>query len=460
MERPAGRWLVLGLGRSGEAVARYLAEERAAGATLDVTALDGGDSPRLQALAEELRACGLEVRLGAEEVDGVYDVCVTSPGIPPRTLLLRSALAASKRLISEVEFGSERSRAPIAAVTGTNGKTTTTALLAHLLNEAGIPASAVGNIGPTVTAAARDATEGEVLVAEVSSFQLEFTERFAPRVAVLLNITPDHLNWHPDMVSYAAAKAKVFKNQGPDDTAVVNIDDAGSRPHAANAEERGIRVCRVSTVSTPAGGAYVVGGRLVVERPSGPAGLARVQDLQLRGEHNVANALAAAAAALALGGDPARVAEGLRSFEPVEHRMEPIAVIGGAEWFNDSKATNPDAALKALVAFDDAPVVMLLGGRNKGVDFRPLAEECTARCEAVVVFGEAAEELRGAFAGLDVPLRRAVNLAGAVREAAAVAHEGDIVLLSPANTSFDEFESYAERGEAFKRLVLDLRGGG
>ncbi len=244
--RSFGDILVLGLGRSGSAAAHAAAGLIASGRARSVTAADAAESPALQRTADELRAVGVEVGLGVDRVEGRFDTCVASPGIPPHAPLMVSATRAADRVISEIEFAFALSTHPWIAITGTNGKTTTTALVTHLLHTAGISARAVGNYGPPAVVAAIAADPSEVLVAEVSSFQLAHVDTFHPRVAVLLNITPDHADWHGTLEGYAAAKARIFENLDADDTAVIDVDDPGSRPYAEQLEARGISVIRVS----------------------------------------------------------------------------------------------------------------------------------------------------------------------------------------------------------------------
>jgi len=452
------RVLVLGLGVSGQATARYCAGLRATGEFASVTVLDAGDSAALREVAAELTGLGVIVKLGASKLPGSFDVCVVSPGIPPHAPLMLAACAAGGRIISEVEFAFSRSARPWIAVTGTNGKTTTTALIVHLLEAGGIPARAVGNIGPTAIAAVAGERDGEVLVAEVSSFQLAHTDTFHPRVAVLLNLTPDHINWHGSLEAYAAHKARIFANLGSEDVAVIDVDDAGSAPYAAQVASRGVQVVSVSRFKAQGDSATLVDGTLVLETRGGSVRLVSEDELQIRGAHNVSNALAAAAAAHAIGATAASIRAGLRTFMPIEHRLEPLGTVEGVAWFNDSKATNPDAVLKALTAFADSPLLVLLGGRNKGNDFRPLARAVDARAKAAVVFGESRVELAEAFADLGVHVVEAVTLSDAVEAARELSEVGDAVVLSPACASFDEFDSYEHRGQVFKSLVAAMAG--
>ena len=421
-----------------------------------MTAVDAGSSDVLEERARVLRSDGVEVRLGTSEVAGRFDLAIASPGIPPHAPIFRAAEATSARVVSEIEFAFSRSSHTWVAVTGTNGKTTTTSLIVHLLEAGGIAARAVGNIGPVAIDAVDSAESSEVLVAEVSSFQLANIETFRPGVAVLLNLTPDHVNWHGTIDEYARAKARVFDNLADDDVAVIDVDDPGSAPYANELAARGVHVARVSRLQPHAGGATVVDGVLALETRGGLVRLVSEDELLIRGAHNVSNALAAAAAAHALGVSAASLQAGLRTFEPIEHRLEPVAEVGGVGWFNDSKATNPDAVLKALTAFGERPLVMLLGGRNKGSDMHPLASAVAARARLAIVFGEAGDEIATAFHGLDIRVESAPGLAEAVAIAASLAQEGDAVVLSPACASFDEFTSYEHRGDVFKELVLAM----
>jgi UDP-N-acetylmuramoylalanine--D-glutamate ligase len=446
---------VLGLGRSGQAVAEYAAKLLETGEAASVTAIDGADNEALRRVAAALERRGVKVLLDARGATGSYDLCVASPGLPPHSQLVQWANSSCTSLVSEIEFAYARSDVDWVAVTGTNGKTTTTALLAHLLCAGGISARAVGNIGTPPTAALDSAT-AELLVAEVSSFQLSLTKTFHPKVAVLLNLTEDHVDWHGSFDAYRADKGRVFENLTPSDLAVIDVDDSGSAPFAESVEAAGVPVAKVSLNELHLGGAGLVGDMLVLDAQGDRIELTRASDLRIRGAHNVSNALAAAVAAFAIGVSVEDLREGLKSFAPVPNRLEPVGTVDGVEWFNDSKATNPDAVLKAVQAFDGKSLIVLLGGRNKGNDFRPLAEEVARRAKVAVLFGEAAEEFATAFAGLEVAVERVAGLGAAVETAARIAEPGDIVVLSPACASFDEFSSYEHRGVEFKSLVAAL----
>lgn len=453
--------LIVGLGASGEACARFCLEVRDSGLALDVTVVDAGDTAALQQRAESLRDAGATVFLGAEEVTGTFDLAVVSPGVPPSAPLFVAAQSASAEMISEIEFAFRESDTPWIAVTGTNGKTTVTSLIGHILTRAGVAARVVGNIGLPATSAVAETGPAGVLVAEVSSFQLALTKTFHPRVAVLLNITPDHLDWHGDMATYTADKAKIFENMGDFDTAVIDIDDAGSAAFVEPVSARGVNVAQISHSSVPSvGGGIDAEGFLVLATPSGPLRLIHSDKLKIRGPHNVSNACAAAVAATAFGVTDEAVRDGLVTFMPLEHRLEPAGIVDGIEFFNDSKATNPDAALKAVAAFAERPTVILLGGRNKDFSFDALAAELGERGVRAVVFGEAADEIASALSSHGVPYEATPGLRAAVEAGVRAATPGGVVVLSPACASFDEFSSYAERGRVFKDTVARLMGEG
>ena len=455
MKVPDGRILVIGLGRSGTAVAEFLVGMRDAGSALEVFVADEGDSCALQETAARFVAADVDVSLDVREAPGPWDLVVTSPGVPPASPLLQSAAAAGAPVVSEIELAYEYSQAPFVAVTGTNGKTTVTRMAARALDASGFRAEAVGNIGTPAIGVTPSLASDDVAVAEVSSFQLARIMDFRPHVSVLLNVTDDHLDWHGSREGYLADKARIFENQCGSDLAVIVVDDPGAASFADRAAALGIRVCRVSFDRRPGSGAFVADGVLTLSTREGDVGLLSVSDLQVIGRHNVTNALAAAAAAFEMGADPAMIALGLATFVPIEHRLEPAGHVDGVDYYNDSKATNPDAVLKALTAFEDRPVVLLLGGRNKGNRFDVLAEPLSEAVRGVVAFGEATPEIE-ADLGDAVTVVSAAGLVEAVAAGRELARPGDAVLLSPACASFDEFPDYEERGRAFKALVAKM----
>ena len=481
-----GRVLVLGLGKSGRAAVAYLLP-LLDGRVEALAVAAGARSAASEEFAAEARAAGALVAFGDEavgvlaaEAGGSFDLCIASPGISQFSAFYEAAAAVSAEVISEVEFAWRESAADSrwVAVTGTNGKTTACALAAHVLAGAGLAAAAVGNIGdPCIEAVAAGRTD--VYVAEVSSYQLASTVRFAPNVAVLLNITPDHLHWHRSFEAYRDAKLKLLANLPGVPGAVAVLDATNDvvraevrRLRALDAGERGFSYVPLGTAAGLTGdmraacgsdnAAFLdADGTLRVALKGAEHAAARVEELQIKGEHNASNALAVAAAALALGVHESDVAEGLRTFAPLEHRIEPCGSVAGVRCYNDSKATNVDATLKALAAFPEARPVVLLGGDDKGTDLAPLVEAAHAHAGAVVCFGDAGERFAAAFEAADAQApagfaaARAAHLADAFDAALALASAGDVVLLSPACASFDEFCSFEERGAAFKTLVAD-----
>ena len=461
-----GDVLVLGLGRTGEAVARHLAglvPDRVGSVTLY-----GGASSTEGEKTRELEAAGVRVVTGTEEVSGSYDLAVASPGIPDTSDFFLSAASCSAEVIGEPELAFRESPQRWVAITGTNGKTTTTSLTTHLLQGAGLDARSVGNIGTTPTEALDSRGELTWFVAELSSFQLATTRDFHPRVAVLLNVTPDHLEWHHTMEAYAAAKERAFANLAEGDLAVVSVDDDWCRAAAERLDARGLRVCRLSVHGEPAGpcAAFLRDGTLVVRLDGVEHVLAPVSDLKIFGLHNAENALAASAVALELGASEKDVCSGLRSFSPIEHRIEPAGTVGGVRYVNDSKATNTDSVEKALTAFDAGTIVVMLGGHDKMTDLSSLAEAVCQRCRVAVCFGEAGERIARALedaratSGSSLEVLRAPHLREAFDASVAAARPGETVLLSPACSSFDEFSNMAERGRLFKSLVAGLAGEG
>lgn len=431
---PPGPWLVVGLARSGASAARLLWSRGE-----PVICVDAGDPPQAASLREE----GMEVWTG---VDGLRELeraraVVKSPGVPPRAEVVARATAAGVPVFGELELGWRLLERPFVAVTGTNGKTTTVELLGEIWRAAGRPVALAGNVGTPVTALV-DAVPGEgTVVCEASSFQLHDAVAFAPEVGVILNLTPDHLPWHGTLEAYRAAKLRIFEHQGPDAVAV------GPRELLAGAGGAARRV----TVGRDPGDDLAVrdgflwwhGDRLIA-----------LADVRLRGAHNAWNAAAAAAAALASGVPAEPVLDALRGFAGVEHRLEDVRVLDGVAWVNDSKATNIASTTVALDAIT-APVHLILGGQAKGQDFTTLRGAVCARAAAVYLIGEDAEAIADDLDGT-VPLQRAGDLDRAVAAARAVARPGEVVLLSPACASFDQFTDYEARGRAFKELVAGL----
>ena len=431
------RVIVIGLGLSGLAAARHLVR---LGATVTVT--DASDDPVLQERAAALGEA--TVMLGMKDpIEAVRssDLVVVSPGVPERAPSLEAAAAAGIPVWSEIELAFRLARAPILGVTGTNGKTTVTRMVASALTEAGYRAASAGNIGVPLTDAAVE--DHDVIVAELSSFQLRNIIAFRAPVGVVLNVADDHLDWHGDFENYLAAKARLFENQLSGDVAIHHDDDASAR---AVSGAPGRTIVFSSTTLPPAGAGVDRDGWIVV--PEGR--VCEAASLRARGAPSLANAVAAAAVACAFGATPDAAGRALASFEPLPHRMELVATIGGVAYVNDSKATNPHAVLAALGGL--ARVVLIAGGRNKGLDLSPLGA-AAGSVRSVIVIGESAAEVERAFAGSTVPVERAGTMDEAVAHATAAATAGDTVLLSPGCASFDMFADYKARGEAFRAAV-------
>ena len=461
---PLGDVCVLGAGDTGLSVAHYLAscgKDRVASVTLY-----GGAKATASDRTQALEDMGVHVVLGTEQISGHYDKAIVSPGIPESSPFFLAAKEHADEVMGEPEFAYRESPRKWIGITGTNGKTTTTLLTCELLATGGLKAQAVGNIGVVATGQVAGRAEDEWFVTELSSFQLATATRLHPRVACLLNITPDHVEWHGSMEAYANAKERLFQNLDAGDLAVVSCEDEWCRAIAQRLSNRGIRVCHVGVhvESQDPCAAFVRAGRLVVRLDGTEHDLVSVDSIAIRGEHNLQNALAAAACALEVGVPTAAVIHGLMVFRPLEHRIELCGTVGGVRFVNDSKATNVDATVKALTAFVPGKVIVLLGGHDKGTELDQLAHAVSARCKAAVCYGEAADRIAAALEEADGPMgldvRHANHLRDALRTAADLAQKGDVVLLSPACSSFDEFRSYKERGAVFKRLVAALSADG
>ncbi|CAN5284048.1 UDP-N-acetylmuramoyl-L-alanine--D-glutamate ligase [soil metagenome] len=436
---------VLGLARSGVPVARLLA---ASGA--DVYASDLSPADDVRAAARILSAEGIDAEAGRHDRErlAACDWIVTSPGIPPSSQVLRDPAVAALPVYDELEVASWFARAPIAAVTGTNGKTTTTELLGSIARGAGVSASVAGNLGRAFSTAVLEDPEADWYVLEVSSFQLGRIATFRPRVAVVLNLTPDHLDRYPDMDAYARDKARIAENQGAGDDLCLSAEEAALRGFGEGRPVRRHWFHRSMPVER---GAWISDGWIrVVGEPSEGRVLA-VDSLRIPGSHNVQNALAAALAATLMGIDREAIAEALGAFRGVPHRLETIVVRDGVTWVNDSKATNVDSTAVALAAFD-RPLIVILGGRHAGGSYSALGPLLATRARRVLAIGEAAEQIAAELAG-SAPVEIVGTLAQAVEVARALARPGEVVLLSPACKSYDQFRNFEERGERFRSLA-------
>lgn len=450
------RIAILGMARTGMAAAPVL---RDLGARVLLS--DSESSARLNGKVAEARLLGVEVRTGATPDEALDDaeIVVPSPGIQRDSPILQLARLRGMSILSEIEVAYRIAKAPIIAVTGTNGKTTTTMLLGEILRHAGRNTWVAGNIAAdevkqSLITAAAEAAEQDVIVAEISSFQLEWVKQFRPAVGILTNITPDHLNRHHTFAEYVACKERLFAAQRPDDVAIVNAVNAPARAIGGRLHSRLFWFDRGNCGG--ADSACVRGGRLMVRWDGNEHALCRVDDLRIPGTHNLENALAAAGAAIAYGIDPKVVGEALRAFRGVVHRMECVATVGGALYVNNSMCTNVDAAIRSLEAMG-RPTVLIAGGADKNAEFAPLGQAISRSAKHLILIGQAAPLIESAArtAGFEA-ISHAESMEEAVRIATSKAAPGDAVMLSPACASFDMFADFEARGEAFRQLVRNL----
>jgi UDP-N-acetylmuramoylalanine--D-glutamate ligase len=440
------RVTVVGAARSGVAAAELLVRR---GATVTLTDVR-------ERLDEEdrLRAAGVDLELGGHHASTFTgaDLIVTSPGVPPQQPLIEAARAAGVPVMGELELASRWLRGKIVAITGTKGKSTTTTLTGRMLEAGGYRVLVGGNIGHALSAQVDESTDDTIHVIEASSFQLETADTFHPWIAVLLNFSPDHLDRHATVDEYAAAKTRIFAQQTSADWAVLNADDSAVLAMAAAGRGRQLLF---SMHRTLAEGVVVQGDAIVRRSRTGTEPLVPLSSIRLLGPHLVADVLAAAAVASLVGVDAAAMTRAVAGFSGLEHALEPVGDVGGVRFVNDSKATNIEAARRAIESFDEG-VVVILGGRFKGGDFRDLVPPLQARHGTVVAIGESRPLISEALGGA-LPVREAGDMCGAVRTAFASASPGHTVVLAPACASFDMFRDYAERGRVFKQEVLRLQ---
>jgi UDP-N-acetylmuramoylalanine--D-glutamate ligase len=439
--------LVVGLARTGVATALFCA-----GRGARVTVTEERPESQLAETAAKLRAAGVSLEFGGhtERIFSGQDLIVPSPGVPLSMPALAAAHAAGTPVWSELELAWRFLRGRLICITGSNGKTTTTSLIGHILETGGLPVQVAGNIGTPLISRVDVSNDAGFTVVEASSFQLESIAAFRPDVAVLLNVTPDHLDRHGSFEAYGRAKARMFENQTERDFAILNADDEVASSYAPVRP----RVLWFSRQKPVERGCFVRADEIVYRSEETETVLLRRRDIGLRGNHNVENALAAALAAKVAGVDPDLIAKGVRTFAGVEHRLEFVAAIAGVDYFNDSKATNVDATLKALDAFS-GNLLVILGGKDKGCDYAILRKSLRAHARMVLLIGAATEKIESQLGGA-VPIERMETLPRAVERAAEQARPGDTVLLAPACASFDQFESYEQRGRIFKQLVRGL----
>lgn len=443
--------LIIGAARSGVASAEYLLS---IGKQIVISDMN-------TKLAEDV-----ETQLGHASVSYVWgkqpdvaalqpELIVMSPGVPLSIPPVVKARELGIPVISEPELAFRYSDVPFVAITGTNGKTTTTTLTAFLLEKEGRKVVAGGNIGLPLISQCPQMSANDIVVAEMSSFQLESVDSFCPKVAVVMNLTPDHLDRHKTMEAYAAAKANIFKNQGPEDYLLLNKDDAIVAAMAAGAKSH---VYYFSQQEILDEGIWLEDGNLVyrLDKNGAPQVLIPAAEIGIVGSHNWQNAMAASLAALLMGQQSEIIAERLRAFKGVAHRMEPVATIDGVLYVNDSKGTNPDSTEKALGSYGKRPIVLIAGGRNKGSDMAVLVPLMRAHCRGVVLVGEATGDFIDAFARTGyTDYVCADSFEDAVAKAREMAQSGDVVLLSPACASWDMFDNFEQRGDLFKELVKD-----
>ena len=447
IELAGKRVLVVGLARTGIATALFCAQRGTC-----ITATETRGEAEIGDAIAKLRAAGVRLELGGhrEATFLEQDMIIPSPGVPANMPALTAARAKGVITWSEVELASRFLSGRVVGITGSNGKTTTTSLIAHILETAQFPTLLAGNIGTPLISRVEESSDTSITVVELSSFQLELTQKFRPNISVWLNLTPDHLDRHGSLEAYGLAKARIFANQTELDAAVLNADDPGTPPFAPQKPH----VFWFSRTKRVAGGAYLRGDEIVFRRDGNDTVLLHRRDIGLRGEHNLENVLAAASAAYLAGAQPAAIASGVRSFAGVEHRLEFVAEIGGASYYNDSKATNVDATLKAMDAFPGR-LLLILGGKDKGSDYTLLREALEEKVLVAYVIGAAAEKIVGQISGA-VEIERAETLDRAVQLAAERATSGDTILLAPACASFDQFENYEHRGRMFKQFVRQI----
>ena len=452
MEIAGRKVLVIGAARSGIASARFLAQRGATVALNDRKPLTEWPAA---ALALKTEGVGHVAGEPPSWLLDQIDLVVISPGVPAKAIPIRYADRRGAEVIGEIELASRFLHGRIVAITGSNGKTTTTTLIGKMLEDAGMNVQVGGNIGTALISMIESSSDDGWNVVEVSSFQLETIVDFHPTVAAVLNVTPNHMDRYESLMDYAAAKHNIFRNQTPSDVAILNADD-----EIVSSWANGLRahVAQFSVKKELADGLFLRGQDLVSRTKDGERVLATRDEMQLRGTHNVENVLAAMAAGLACGAPPESLRETVRRFRPVEHRLEEVAEINGVRFFNDSKATSVDATLKALQAFqeDSGKIILILGGRGKKASYAPLALPLREKVRKLILIGEDAELIASEL-GEQAPNERAIDMKEAVDRSFQAAESGDVVLLAPACASFDMFDSFEHRGRVFKDEVKRLR---
>ena len=452
MDLASKKVLIIGAARSGIAAAKFLTARGAVVALNDQKPLDKWSDT---ALALKELGVGLIPGEPPSWLLDQLDVVVVSPGVPANIIPIRYAERAGAEVIGEVELAFRYLKGRTVGITGSNGKTTTTSLIGELLRDAGMTVQVGGNIGQALISMVDSSTDDGWTVVELSSFQLETIKQFHPTIAVVLNVTPNHMDRYETFTDYAAAKHRIFMNQTPNDFAVLNADDptVSSWANGLRAQVKQFSVRRELNE-----GVFLRGDELIARNGAGDRIVLRANEMKLRGLHNVENVAAAVAAGMAAGADIDTMRETVKQFNPVEHRLEFVAELGGVKFYNDSKATSVDATLKALEAFADeqGKVVLILGGRGKKAPYAPLADLVRTKVRKLVLIGEDAETIANEL-GECASFEKASDMRDAVKRSFAAAEKGDVVLLAPACASFDMFDSYEHRGTAFKSEISDLR---
>jgi len=448
MELKNKRLLVVGLARTGVATALFGAAHGAL-----VTATESRTEAEIGERVPQLRNAGVTLELGGhqEKTFLQQDLIVPSPGVPADFPLLLAARDKGITIWSEVELAYRFLHGTLVGITGSNGKTTTTALVEHILKTAAFPTMLAGNIGTPLISCVENTKRNTITVVELSSFQLELIETFRLNISLFLNLTPDHLDRHGSMSTYGAAKARIFENQTEEDAAILNADDHAVTPYAPARP----RLYWFSRKQRVAQGAYLRGDDIVFRHEGAEETVLTRGEITLVGGHNLENVLAAVVAARLAGATAQAVAKGIRSFAGVEHRLEFVAEVNGVRYYNDSKATNVDATLKAIDAFPGR-ILIILGGKDKGSDYTVLQNRLREKAILALLIGAASEKIEKQIAG-SVVIERAGTLEKAVEIASHVARPDDVVLLAPACASFDQFENYEHRGRVFKDLVRQVQ---
>ncbi len=446
------RYSVIGGARSGIAVARLLKQRGA-----DVFLSDSAPAEKMVAAARLLHDAGIQAEFGLNSGRILEaDTIVLSPGVPDEIPVVREALKAGVPVVSEIEVASWFCPAPIIAVTGTNGKTTTTTLIGRMFSDAKRQSVVGGNIGTAFSQIIEGIDASGTAILEVSSFQLDHIQQFRPGVSVILNITPDHLDrYDHSFEKYTKSKARIFENQGSGDAVVYNHDDSVTRSIVEREIDPAVKKLPFSSSGLLDVGAFLLDGNLVINLDGRSSNVVPVTEVKIKGMHNLQNAMAASLASAAMGIPVESIGVTLKTFPGVEHRLEPVREHQGVSYVNDSKATNVDSVWYALQSFASSPIVLLLGGRDKGNDYERLLPLVKQHVKSIIAIGESADKVVSAFAGT-VPVQSAASMKEAVRMAAKEAVRGDVVLLSPACASFDWFENYEHRGRVFKEEVEAL----